>query len=67
MQNENSKMSDSSELMHSYAEGVSELSFLPMTNADLDAVLAIENLSIFIHGRTAILQIRLPPVIGRIV
>lgn len=45
MQNENSKMSDSSELMHSYAEGVSELSFLPMTNADLDAVLAIENLS----------------------
>ena len=38
-------MVDSTNSLHSSAEGVSELSFLPMTVADLDSVLAIESLS----------------------
>jgi ribosomal-protein-alanine N-acetyltransferase len=38
-------MVDSTNSLHSSAEGVSELSFLPMTVADLDSVLAIEALS----------------------
>lgn len=38
-------MVENSKSLHSGAEGVSELSFLPMTVADLDAVLAIESVS----------------------
>jgi ribosomal-protein-alanine N-acetyltransferase len=38
-------MVDNAHSLHSSAEGVSELSFLPMTVADLDSVLAIESVS----------------------
>ena len=38
-------MIDSTHSLQSNTEGVSELSFLPMTTADLDAVLAIESVS----------------------
>lgn len=38
-------MVENSKPLHSGAEGVSELSFLPMTVADLDAVLSIESVS----------------------
>lgn len=38
-------MAENSKPLHSGAKGVSELSFLPMTVADLDAVLSIESVS----------------------
>jgi ribosomal-protein-alanine N-acetyltransferase len=38
-------MVDHTNTLESGAEGISELSFLPMTTADLDAVLAIESVS----------------------
>ena len=38
-------MADSINSLKSDTQGVSELSFLPMTTADLDAVLAIESIS----------------------
>ena len=38
-------MVDNIDSLHSSTEGVSELSFLPMTVADLDSVLAIESVS----------------------
>ena len=38
-------MVDSTNSLHSGTDGVAELSFLPMTVADLDSVLAIESLS----------------------
>ena len=38
-------MVDNTHSLHSSAEGISELSFLPMTVADLDSVLAIESVS----------------------